>query len=236
MSMATTHADRAVALLWYYRQTQEFEERTASDLARDLQDTGFPKPKTSRLADDLRKSRYVVRGRRPSTFQIDARQVSALDDRYDKVLKLKRVEVSDTVLPAALVAGTRPYLERLVHQINGAYEYGFYDASAVLCRRLMESLIIEVYMSQKRQEHISRDRIFFGLDGLINTITQDPAVALGRASPKTMSEIKLLGDTAAHDRTYITSQVDVDDVKARYRKLISELIMLAGIVSEAAGD
>lgn len=232
--MAPTHVARAVALLWYYRQTQEFEERTAGDLASDLQETGFPTPKVARLAQGLQRSKFVVRGRRPSTFQLDARRLSGLDEQYEKVLDVKRVDVPDSVLPAALVAGTRGYLERLVHQINGAYEYGFYDASAVLCRRLMESLIIEVYMSQKRQDHISRDRIFLGLDGLIATITKDPAVTLGRSTPKTMADIKNLGDTAAHDRTYITSQIDVDDAKAAYRKVISELLHLAGIESKAA--
>jgi hypothetical protein len=34
----------------------------------------------------------------------------------------------------------------------------------------------------------------------------------------------------------ITSQVDVDDVKARYGKLIAEVIIIAGIVRRAAGD
>jgi hypothetical protein len=230
---ATTHVDRAVALLWYYRQTQEFEERTSGDLARDLQDAGFPTPKVSRLTEDLRRSRFVVRGRRPATFQIDVRQIAALEEKYDSLLNLKRVDVPDAILPASLVAGTRPYLERLVHQINGAYGYGFYDASAVLCRRLVESLIIEVYIAQKRQDEISRDRIFFTLDGLIATIKNDKSVSLGRNTPKTMDEVKALGDTAAHDRTYITAQIDLDDIKGRYRKLISELLVLAGIESKA---
>ena len=44
-----------------------------------------------------------------------------------------------------------------------------------------------------------------------------------------MDEVKRLGDTAAHDRTYITQQVDIDDLKARYRKLVAELLVLAGV-------
>jgi hypothetical protein len=52
---------------------------------------------------------------------------------------------------------------------------------------------------------------------------------LGRNTPKTMSEVKQLGDTAAHDRTYITPQVDIDDIKARLRRMIAELLEKAGI-------
>ena len=37
------------------------------------------------------------------------------------------------------------------------------------------------------------------------------------------------GVTAAHDRTYITQQIDIDDIKARYRKLISELLVASGL-------
>ena len=67
------------------------------------------------------------------------------------------------------------------------------------------------------------------LDPIIAHIKGDTTVALSRAAPKTMDEVKQLGDTAAHDRTYITQQVDIDDVKARYRKLIVELLALASI-------
>lgn len=60
-----SHLERAVALLWYYRHTQEYEERSASELAGDLRDEGFPKPNVTRLAADLRRSRDTARGKRP---------------------------------------------------------------------------------------------------------------------------------------------------------------------------
>ena len=81
-----THSERAVALLWLYRQTQEFEERAAADLATDLHDEGFPKPNVTRLRDDLRKSKYVVRGKRTGTFQLDVRRIADLDTEYMELL------------------------------------------------------------------------------------------------------------------------------------------------------
>lgn len=44
-----SHVDRAIGLLWYYRHSQEYEERSASELATDLHDEGFPKPNVTRL-------------------------------------------------------------------------------------------------------------------------------------------------------------------------------------------
>ena len=224
-----SHVGRAVSLLWYYRQTQEFDERTASELANDLHDEGFPKPNITRLRQGLLRSRFTVRGQRKGSFQVDVRRLSELDAKYGDFLKITRVNVSDLIIPSEWVDGTRTYLERLAHQINGCYEYGFYDACAVLCRRLMESLIIEKYISEKRHHEIQNNGVFFTLDQLINYIRVDKTLILGRNTPKTMLEVKQLGDTAAHDRVYITHQQDIDDVKARYRRMIRELLAVANI-------
>lgn len=227
--LGLTHVARCVALLWYYRQTQEFEERSATELANDLQDVGYPKPNVTRLAEDLKRSRFVVKGRRAKTFQLDARRIAELDERYGPVLELRKVRVTGAVLPVKWFAGSRPYLERLVHEINGCYEYGFYDGSAVLCRRLMESLIIEVYVHDKRHHEIQSGGVFLPLERLISHVRADPGISLGRNTPKTMVQVKEMGDVAAHDRAYITQQSDIDDVRAAYRRVISELSSLAGM-------
>ena len=117
----------------------------------------------------------------------------------------------------------------MVYQINATYEYGMFDACAVLCRRLMESLIIEIYIHQKRHSDIQHDGVFFMLDRLIVHVGNDQNIHLSRNTAKTVREVKQLGDTAAYDRTYITPQIDIDDVKARYRRLIKELLLVSGV-------
>ena len=224
-----TAVERAIALLWYYRETQEFEERTAAELASDLRDAGFPKPNVTRLKNDLRRNRFAVRGRQLDSFQINVTHLRDLEQRYGSLLAERPVEVPGRIIPTEWAAGTRAYIERLAYQINGCYEYCFYDACAALCRRLMESLIIEVYVHEGRHHEIQRGGVFVSLERLIGHIRTDPQVTLGRNTPGTMDEIKLLGDTAAHDRVYITPQVDIDDVKQRYRRMIQELLNKAGI-------
>jgi len=228
-SLELSPTDRAIALLWYYRQTQEFEERTASELGNDLHDEGFPKPNITRLKRDLARSQYTIKGRRKGSFQIDVRRLAELDEIYDPFLKTKKVDVPDSVVPDDFVEGTRIYLERMVHQINGCYEYGFYDACAVMCRRLLESLIIEIYIYGGRHHEIQKDGVFFQLEQLISHVRADRRLTLSRNSPKTMTEIKRLGDAAAHDRVSITSKQDIDDVRARYRRLLQDLLSASGI-------
>ena len=225
-----SHADRAIAFLYYYRETQEFEERSASDLAADLHDEGFPRPNVTRLRHDLSKSRFTTKGSRSGVFRLDLRRLEEIAALYEDSLARKKVTISKNVVPPEWVAGTRTYLEQMVYQINAAYDYGMHDASAVLQRRLMESLIIEIYIHEKRHHDIQSDRVFFMLDRLISHVTSDAHVSLSRNAPKTMREVKQLGDTAAHDRTYITPKVDIDDLKPRYRRLIQELLAMAGIM------
>lgn len=228
-SLELSHTERAISFLWYYRQTQEFEERTASELANDLRDEGFPKPNVTRLNHDLARSRLTIKGRRSGSFQIDVRRLADLEEKYGGFLRMRKVEVHDTVIPSDWVTGTRVYLERLVHQINGSYEYGFYDACATMSRRLMESLIIEVYIHNGRHHEIQNDGVFLGLERLIAYVRSDKQLTLGRNTPKTMTEIKQLGDTAAHDRVYITSKQDIDDLLARYRRMLQDLLSACGV-------
>ncbi len=228
-SLGLSHTERAVALLWYYRQSQEFEERTASELANDLHDEGFPKPNITRLSRGLTRSRFTIKGRRKGSSQIDVRRLSDLEEKYGQLLATKKVDVQDSVVPNDWARGTRVYLERLVYQINGSYDYGFYDACATMCRRLMESLLVEIYIHQGRHQEIQNNGVFLGLERLIAHVRADNKLTLGRNTPKTMTEVKQLGDTAAHDRVYVTSKQDIDDVRARYRRMLQDLLQASGI-------
>jgi hypothetical protein len=216
-------------LLWYYRQSQEYEERSSSDLANDLQEEGFPRPHPTRLRDSLRRSQLSVAGRRPGSFRINLRYLAELDEQYSELIGITRVDVEDTVLPFEWVAGTRSYLEGMVRQINGSYQFGFYDCCAVLIRRLVESLIIDVYISSGRHHEIQNQGVFLALDGLIAFISSDNHLVLARNSPISMREIKQMGDTAAHDRVYMTHKLDLDDAMPRIRRTVRELLTLSGI-------
>ena len=47
------------------------------------------------------------------------------------------------ILASSLTWNTRGYIEKVANQINGAFGKGWFDASAVMTRRLVETLIIE---------------------------------------------------------------------------------------------
>lgn len=224
-----TRIEQAIAFLWFYRHTQTFEERTASELAGDLADEGFGRPNVTNLHKDLTKSKQTVKGKRPKTFQLHTKYIKELDAKYGPLLNVKEVKVSPSVLPFEIFQGTRTYLEKIVKQINGSYDYGFYDCCAVQIRRLMESLIIDVFINKQLSNEIKVNGSFLMLDRLISKIASHNQIHLGRNTPKAMENIKKLGDTAAHDRTYITQVQDINDMKSEIRRTIQELLNLAGI-------
>lgn len=225
-----TRLDQAIALLWFYNQKQEFEERSVADLSGDLEDDGFGRPNVTRLREGLKKSRFTVRGTRPDTFRINSGHFSELSKKYGSLLNLVQVEVTSSVIPMNFVQGTRIYLEKIVYQINGSYDYGFYDACAVMIRRLMESLIIEVFVHHRRMSEIKINNVIIPLNDLMRKIIADNQIHLSRNVPRYMQLIKELGDTAAHDRTYITRFEDINDNINKIRKVIHELLILAGII------
>src|SRR5258706_10534985 len=64
---------------------------------------------------------------------------------------------SQNIIYKPLVKGTRSYIEKIANQINGCYEYGWFDACAVMIRRLLETLIIEVFEYHKIEAKIKKN-------------------------------------------------------------------------------
>lgn len=136
---------------------------------------------------------------------------------------------SQNVLPHALVAGTRGYIERVVFQINGSYEKGWFDACAVMMRRLIETLIIESFEAHYIANKIKDTRTgdFYYLSDLISKTLQENSWNLGRNSKKALPNLKTVGDQSAHSRRYNAHREDIDKLIPDFRTVCQELIYLA---------
>jgi hypothetical protein len=128
------------------------------------------------------------------------------------------------------VSGTRGYLERIVHQINGAYSQGWYDACAVMIRRLIEILIIECFEAHKIAEKIKGpDGDFLFLRDLVARTLGEPSWNLGRTARRALPALKDVGDKSAHSRRYNAHRRDIDTLKNDLRQVVQELVLLAGL-------
>jgi hypothetical protein len=135
-----------------------------------------------------------------------------------------------SVVFVALIKGTRGYIERVAHQVNGCYENGWYDACAVMIRRLLETLIIETFEFHNIASKIKAGNgDFFFLSDLIRCTLAEQSWNLTRNSKTALPKLKDIGDKSAHSRRYHAVRKDLDKLLPEIRVVIQALIYLSGL-------
>ena len=136
--------------------------------------------------------------------------------------------IGQPVVPFALVRNTRGYIERITHQINGSYSNGWYDASAVMVRRLIETLIIETFENYNIAANIKdASGEFFYLSDLISKTLTEKTWNLTRNAKQALPKLKDIGDKSAHSRRFNAVRHDIDKIQSDLRVVVQELIYLA---------
>lgn len=136
---------------------------------------------------------------------------------------------SQAIIYLPLVKGTRSYIEKVANQINGCYEKGWFDACAVMIRRLLETLIIEVYEKHGIADKIKKNGDFMFLRDMINVILNETTLNLSRNTKSALPKLKDIGDKSAHSRRFNAVRQDIDDFKKELRVVTQELLVLAGL-------
>lgn len=141
-----------------------------------------------------------------------------------------RARDANALIPSALIRGTRGYLEKVANQANGAYSQGWYDASAVMVRRLLETLIIEAFEKHGRANEIKNsDGDFLYLRDLISRTASCTAWNLSRNTKQALPRLKDVGDKSAHSRRFNAIRNDLDVLRSDLRCVVEELLSLADL-------
>jgi len=137
---------------------------------------------------------------------------------------------SQQVIPSSVVRKTRPYIEKIVNQINGTYDRGWYDASAVMIRRLIETLIIETFEFHNISANIKNSAgDFLYLRDLIGLMLNETVWNLSRNCKKALPKLKDIGDKSAHSRRFLAHRGDIDPLRDDIRLVVQELVFLANL-------
>jgi hypothetical protein len=135
---------------------------------------------------------------------------------------------SDEFFPLEIVRETRGYIERVAEQACGSYDQSWYDAAAVMVRRLLETLIIETFEAHNLVDKIKNsDGSFFYLRDLITALLNEKSWNIGRNVRKALPELKDVGDQSAHSRRYLAKKSDLDKIRRELRVTIEELVHLS---------
>ena len=136
--------------------------------------------------------------------------------------------LTEALFPLELFSNSRTYIKLVAGQCCGSYDNGYYDAASVMARRLLETLIIEIFEARKIDDRIKNpDGSFFYLSRLIPALLNEPAWNLSRSVRRALPKLKDLGDQSAHNRRYLAKKADLDDIKRDFRVTIEELMHLS---------
>jgi hypothetical protein len=135
----------------------------------------------------------------------------------------------EPVLPKAVVTPAgKSYLVSVVIQANACHTARCYDACAVMVRKLVEILIIELYESAANESEIKNsDGDYLMLSGLIDNVLKAPHWSLARDTKSTLPKVKALGDRAAHNRRFLAKSGDLQNVLPGLRVIVDDLLHLA---------
>ena len=138
---------------------------------------------------------------------------------------------NEFILPHSIVRGTRGYIERVVFQINGCYEKGWFDGCSVMMRRLIETLIIECFEKYGIANKIKNPNTgdFLALRDLVDRLVQEPSWNIGRNTKQALPRLKNIGDQSAHSRRYNAHREDIDKLSHDFRVVCQELVYLAAL-------
>lgn len=98
---------------------------------------------------------------------------SEMQPESKEQIRQQRVPIPGSLVPGDVANDTRGYVERFVEQVNGCYREGWYDASAIMIRRLLEVLIIDSFEAIGRLSDISETKHW----SVSSEVSEPPTVA-----------------------------------------------------------
>jgi hypothetical protein len=115
--------------------------------------------------------------------------------------------------------------------MNGAFAASWYDACAVMMRRLLETSIIEAFEGRGLAANIKGpDGNYFQLSELVDATLNEPSFALTRNSRRYLPRLRDVGHLSAHSRYYLARREDIENIQQGCRVVVEELLIMAGLL------
>lgn len=143
------------------------------------------------------------------------------------VAAIDQTTPSVPVIPESLFKECPAYIVRIVNEINGTYKNGYYTASAILMRRLVETCMIEAFEKKGLADQIRTGEDYKTADEIKNELLKNPFGNLSRNDRKALNQkrnILRLGDMCAHDRFYFCQKMNIDSIVNDVEVIIQYLI------------
>lgn len=118
------------------------------------------------------------------------------------------------------------YIKLIAEEMCKCYDVGLYSACFAMMRKLIETLIIEVFEYHKLQFEIKDNQNnFYQLNILIDKYIYSNKWSASINLKNSLKKIKKYGDLSVHNRRFFAKKSDIDDLKDDLRLTIQEIIL-----------
>lgn len=232
-----SNAEKALAVLWHFDRGKIDICKTAGQLTKLLSDHHVGTPNQTALAEAIRKTKLANETKSGFWLKPGSRKLIRdwLPDDLDGVQPA--MDHASGYLPEAVWKNTRGYIEQICRELNGCFRHAYYNAAAVMLRRLLETLIIEAYEHLGREDEITDGGgNYLMLADLAERACGENAhkgLHLGRDSKKALKETRTVGNWSAHARRFLANFNDLEKRQDGVRLLAQELIQIGELVKKS---
>ena len=133
--------------------------------------------------------------------------------------------------PAIIEKTNKTSIVVIGRQMNGCFGRGWYDACAVMMRRLLETSIIEAYEKKGIADNIKgKDGNYFQLSKLIDCALNEVKLPLSRNAKQMLPGLRDVGHLSAHSRYFHATKSDLEKVQHGCRVVLEEFFHHAGLL------
>src|SRR4051794_37656783 len=129
-SLDLSQTKQALAILWYHDEKSADAVMTAGQFAKIIHDAGLGTPHSTKLGEAIKKTGMVVATK--DGFRLKMLSRSQIRDWLLPILGEAKPAVDQDLgyLSKEVWRDTRGYVEKVCEQLNGCYQFGFYDAAS----------------------------------------------------------------------------------------------------------
>lgn len=190
-----------------------------------MEECNFSKPNTSRLKDHLIKGKgksFLLSKAVKGAIEFVPTVLQSLDRDFGTLwVDTVSIDSHDELIEEAKFCGKRPFLTRLIQQINFTYGNNCYDACAVLMRRLFEVLLVLSYQNNGIEADITKpDGSHKMLESIVKDAVQNKTLGVPVRISKNFDSFREVGNNSAHSITYTAGKLDIDNIVRDYRVIV----------------
>lgn len=227
--------ERATLLCFYHYKEDDETAFTMANISLWLEECNFSKPNTSRLKEHLLKGKgksFLASKSVKGAIEFVPAVLQAMERDHGALwTDTMTIESHDDLIEEAKFCGKRPFLTRLIQQINFTYGNNCFDACAVLMRRLFEVLLVLAYQNKGIEAEITKpDGSHKMLEGIVKDAVQNKTLGIPARISKNFDAFREVGNNSAHSITYTAGKLDIDNIARDYRVMMEDLYNRAGLM------